>query len=205
MSIGVGTHQSGRDLGTIDRAAGHAQPAMQHTDIEAGEMEKLGDGLVGEQGPQTRRFIDSARALPERTAESAPDGSRFRRRTIAPGTSRSRSARSPVVSVSTATVVPKRRPSGRSPSCNSMRTPSGITPVRLRRSAGEGDAGAQEKTRTSTALRPLAPEASASANSATWAIGVTGDSTYERAAPLSTAFPSSGYGATAVDAVRHLR
>ena len=29
--------------------------------------------------------------------------------------------------------------------------------------------GAQEKTRTSTALRPLAPEASASTNSATWA------------------------------------
>jgi hypothetical protein len=29
--------------------------------------------------------------------------------------------------------------------------------------------GAQEKTRTSTTLRPLAPEASASTNSATWA------------------------------------
>tara|TARA_B100001079_G_C16314087_1_gene471458 strand:+ start:470 stop:874 length:405 start_codon:yes stop_codon:yes gene_type:complete len=29
--------------------------------------------------------------------------------------------------------------------------------------------GAQEKTRTSTALRPLTPEASASTNSATWA------------------------------------
>ncbi len=32
--------------------------------------------------------------------------------------------------------------------------------------------GAQEKTRTSTTLRPLAPEASASTNSATWASGV---------------------------------
>jgi hypothetical protein len=30
--------------------------------------------------------------------------------------------------------------------------------------------GAQERTRTSTPLRELAPEASASANSATWAI-----------------------------------
>ena len=29
--------------------------------------------------------------------------------------------------------------------------------------------GAQERTRTSTALRPLAPEASASTNSTTWA------------------------------------
>ena len=29
--------------------------------------------------------------------------------------------------------------------------------------------GAQERTRTSTTLRPLAPEASASASSATWA------------------------------------
>ena len=32
--------------------------------------------------------------------------------------------------------------------------------------------GAQEKTRTSTTLWPLAPEASASTNSATWATGV---------------------------------
>ena len=31
--------------------------------------------------------------------------------------------------------------------------------------------GAQEKTRTSTTVRPLAPEASASTNSATWARG----------------------------------
>src|SRR5579863_4079240 len=31
--------------------------------------------------------------------------------------------------------------------------------------------GAQERTRTSTPLRELAPEASASANSATWAFG----------------------------------
>ena len=31
--------------------------------------------------------------------------------------------------------------------------------------------GAQERTRTSTPLRELAPEASASANSATWAQG----------------------------------
>src|ERR1017187_5981640 len=33
--------------------------------------------------------------------------------------------------------------------------------------------GAQERTRTSTPLRELAPEASASANSATWAIRAT--------------------------------
>jgi hypothetical protein len=32
--------------------------------------------------------------------------------------------------------------------------------------------GAQEKTRTSTTLRPLAPEASASTNSATWAFAL---------------------------------
>ena len=32
-----------------------------------------------------------------------------------------------------------------------------------------GPDGAQEKTRTSTTLRPLTPEASASTNSATWA------------------------------------
>ena len=32
-----------------------------------------------------------------------------------------------------------------------------------------GEFGAQEKTRTSTSLRKLAPEASASTNSATWA------------------------------------
>src|SRR5918996_2442248 len=32
-----------------------------------------------------------------------------------------------------------------------------------------GRDGAQERTRTSTAFRPLAPEASASTNSATWA------------------------------------
>ena len=31
--------------------------------------------------------------------------------------------------------------------------------------------GAQERTRTSTPLRALAPEASASTNSATWALG----------------------------------
>ena len=35
----------------------------------------------------------------------------------------------------------------------------------------KGDNGAQEKTRTSTPLRVLAPEASASTNSATWAQG----------------------------------
>ena len=34
--------------------------------------------------------------------------------------------------------------------------------------------GAQEKTRTSTLLRELAPEASASTNSATWAGGSDG-------------------------------
>ena len=34
---------------------------------------------------------------------------------------------------------------------------------------GVGVVGAQERTRTSTTLRPLAPEASASASSATWA------------------------------------
>src|SRR5271166_290208 len=37
--------------------------------------------------------------------------------------------------------------------------------VRMR----QGRNGAQERTRTSTTLRPLAPEASASASSATWA------------------------------------
>ena len=35
--------------------------------------------------------------------------------------------------------------------------------------AGQGPGGAQERTRTFTTLRPLAPEASASTNSATWA------------------------------------
>ena len=37
--------------------------------------------------------------------------------------------------------------------------------------ARERDDGAQERTRTSTAVRPLAPEASASTSSATWAQG----------------------------------
>ncbi len=36
--------------------------------------------------------------------------------------------------------------------------------------------GAQERTRTFTALRPLAPEASASTNSATWALLLVGTS-----------------------------
>jgi hypothetical protein len=35
--------------------------------------------------------------------------------------------------------------------------------------AGVGVTGAQERTRTFTAVKPLAPEASASTNSATWA------------------------------------
>jgi hypothetical protein len=34
---------------------------------------------------------------------------------------------------------------------------------------GMGIVGAQERTRTFTAVKPLAPEASASTNSATWA------------------------------------
>jgi hypothetical protein len=34
---------------------------------------------------------------------------------------------------------------------------------------GHGQDGAQERTRTFTAVKPLAPEASASTNSATWA------------------------------------
>ena len=34
---------------------------------------------------------------------------------------------------------------------------------------GLGKSGAQERTRTFTAVKPLAPEASASTNSATWA------------------------------------
>jgi hypothetical protein len=34
---------------------------------------------------------------------------------------------------------------------------------------GLGASGAQERTRTFTAVKPLAPEASASTNSATWA------------------------------------
>ena len=34
-------------------------------------------------------------------------------------------------------------------------------------------AGAQERTRTFTAVKPLAPEASASTNSATWAAALT--------------------------------
>jgi hypothetical protein len=34
---------------------------------------------------------------------------------------------------------------------------------------GTGKSGAQERTRTFTAVKPLAPEASASTNSATWA------------------------------------
>ena len=46
--------------------------------------------------------------------------------------------------------------------------------------------GAQERTRTFTAVKPLAPEASASTNSATWA-QVAGQSAgyYEPAARLS--------------------
>ena len=45
--------------------------------------------------------------------------------------------------------------------------------------------GAQERTRTSTALRPLAPEASASTNSATWARG-------QRACRALRRMPSTG-------------
>lgn len=51
----------------------------------------------------------------------------------------------------------------------------------MRRTAGEiltsweevaiTSSGAQERTRTFTAVKPLAPEASASTNSATWALG----------------------------------
>jgi hypothetical protein len=36
---------------------------------------------------------------------------------------------------------------------------------------GRGQSGAQERTRTFTAVKPLAPEASASTNSTTWAQG----------------------------------
>src|SRR6266403_3244588 len=36
---------------------------------------------------------------------------------------------------------------------------------------GSGESGAQERTRTFTAVKPLAPEASASTNSTTWARG----------------------------------
>ena len=88
-----------------------------------------------------------------------------------------------MVSESTATdVAPARAPSGRSPSCRwlvkaaqllsecSARSP-GAEPE-ARRAEPQRDrakAGAQERTRTSTAVKPLAPEASASTNSATWA------------------------------------
>jgi hypothetical protein len=41
-----------------------------------------------------------------------------------------------------------------------------------KKESGERRVGAQERTRTSTALRPLEPESSASANSATWAQGI---------------------------------
>ncbi len=41
--------------------------------------------------------------------------------------------------------------------------------LRLRRRSVRGTTGAQERTRTSTSVRTLAPEASASTNSATWA------------------------------------
>ena len=44
------------------------------------------------------------------------------------------------------------------------------TDLEPRRTAGK-QSGAQERTRTFTAVKPLAPEASASTNSATWASG----------------------------------
>ena len=52
----------------------------------------------------------------------------------------------------------------------------------LRRAGGDG---AQEKTRTSTTLRPLAPEASASTNSATWALGESGTAAQGRCQAVS--------------------
>ena len=62
---------------------------------------------------------------------------------------------------------------------------------RIRRRRGKTEdlvCGAQERTRTSTPLRELAPEASASANSATWALLLS--TTYEdndlRLSPNST-------------------
>ena len=65
--------------------------------------------------------------------------------------------------------------------------------------------GAQERTRTSTPLRELAPEASASANSATWALDNEGLKTTQEIAPTklpprngSTAPPHDGSNAQAV-------
>src|SRR6188472_3139608 len=59
-------------------------------------------------------------------------------------------------------------------------------PFRLRARAAQAFDGAQERTRTFTAVKPLAPEASASTNSTTWACRLGhGGGYYGSVTPLS--------------------
>src|SRR5882757_8161948 len=61
--------------------------------------------------------------------------------------------------------IPEHGSKGGGPSSWGIR----IAPLRFGRKTGSGKSGAQERTRTFTAVKPLAPEASASTNSTTWA------------------------------------
>ena len=118
-------------------------------------------------GSASSRARFGASACP---ARSAPGARRRRRPRAAPGTAGRAPGCSPMVSVSTATTGPRSSPSGRSPSMQVVRHVALLRCVPRPRISGAGLArgvGARERTRTSTTVKSLAPEASASTNSAT--------------------------------------
>src|SRR5262249_6859641 len=61
--VGVGTRDPRGDLGAIDRGGHDAQPPLQHTEIEAGEMKDLENRSVGEKFGQIGRCARGCRDL----------------------------------------------------------------------------------------------------------------------------------------------
>ena len=55
VAIGIGAAQPGGDLGAVDRLRHHAEGIIERGDIEAREMEDLGDFGIAQQRLQVRR------------------------------------------------------------------------------------------------------------------------------------------------------
>ena len=63
MLVGVGATQPRGDLGAVDRLRHHAEPLVEHRDIEAREVEDLEFRGIGEQPLEVRRAADLAADL----------------------------------------------------------------------------------------------------------------------------------------------
>ena len=161
VAVRVCAAKPGSDLGAIDRGAGHIQVAADDSEVEAGEMEQLGDGRIAEKRLKIGGVVSAAGELHH--VAGAVAGRQLRQtQPVALGIEphgfgvdgdavaeiQARWQVFPVQFDGCALDFHRQRPSR-------------CTPKR-------GN-GAQEKTRTSTTLRPQVPETCASTNSATWA------------------------------------